>query len=77
MIRAAKLENSPRLQRVHRLLRDGRERTTLQISRQANVCAVNSAIDELRDPKNGFDIPCVRRGKHWYYRMKIRKSRKV
>ncbi|MDE0203323.1 MAG: hypothetical protein OXI25_03955 [Chloroflexota bacterium] len=53
---AARLDRSPRLQRVHALLSDGVERSTLDISRQANVCAVNSCIAELR--VNGAWIEC-------------------
>ena len=53
---AARLERSPRLQRVHALLSDGVERSTLNISIHAGVCAVNSCIAELRD--NGADIVC-------------------
>ena len=70
---AARLDSSPRLQRVHALLADGTERSTLEIVRAARVCAVNSCIAELR--ANGFQIEC-RRGRAaasgeplWLYRM--------
>ena len=53
---AARLDRSPRLQRVHALLSDGVERSTLDISKRANVCAVNSCIAELR--ANGAWIEC-------------------
>ena len=53
---AARLDRSPRLQRVHRLLADGAERSTLRISIAAQVCAVNSCIAELR--ANGAEIKC-------------------
>ncbi len=67
---AASLSTSPRLQRVFSLLRKGKEFSTRDICRLANVYAVNSCIDELREPKNGgHNIPCERRGKHFYYRM--------
>lgn len=49
MIHAAKLSRSARLQRAHRLLADGHERTTLEIILGAGVCAVNSVIAELRE----------------------------
>ena len=52
----AKLDNSPRLQRLRAFLSDGRWHTTMDISRGADICAVNSAVDELRE--NGFVIPC-------------------
>ena len=55
-MRAARLERSPRLQRVHALLADGGEYTTLEIVRRPGVCAVNSIIAELRE--NGCYIEC-------------------
>jgi biotin operon repressor len=66
-MRAARLENSARLQRVAALLSDGREYSTLDIVIGASVCAVNSCIAELRE--NGFRIACRRVGDVWYYRM--------
>lgn len=69
-IRAALLENSPRLQRVARFLSDGKPHSTREIIRECDVCAVNAIIDELRDPKNGFDIVCKRTSKTvWEYTM--------
>ena len=53
---AARLERSPRLQRVHALLSDGIERSTLDIATSAGVCAVNSCVHELRE--NGARIKC-------------------
>ena len=53
---AARLDHSPRLQRVHALLSDGVERSTLEIVTGAQVCAVNSCVAELR--ANGFYIEC-------------------
>lgn len=52
----ARLENSKRLQRVDNLLADLEWHTTREIIDGANVCAVNSAISELR--KNGRLITC-------------------
>jgi len=67
---AARL-TSPRLQRVLRLLGDGRAHTTRQIVRRAQVCAVNAIIAELR--QHGAEITCERRkqGGRWrfYYTM--------
>ena len=68
---AALLENSPRLQRTHAVLMDGLEHTTMNISIKAKICAVNSAVAELRD--NGFDIKCQRRGDLWFYKMETGK----
>lgn len=67
----AKLENSPRLQRVLTCLKDGFPHSTRGIMRGANVCAVNSCIDELRE--NGFNISCKRMGKLWWYQLEIEK----
>lgn len=58
MIHYAALENSPRLQRVRDFLvsRGSLGATTHEIIVLANVCAVNTAISELR--ANGLKIDC-------------------
>ncbi len=61
------LKTSARLQRVARLLEGGLEYTTAEIVAHANVCAVNSAIAELRE--NGLAITCRRQGDLWFYRL--------
>jgi biotin operon repressor len=66
-MKAARIETSPRLQRVRDLLADGREYSTLDIVIGASVCAVNSCIAELR--ANGYAITCRRAGDIWFYRM--------
>ena len=53
---AARIQRSKRLQRVHALLLDGVERSTVEIVQAADVCAVNSCIHELRE--NGAIIEC-------------------
>ncbi|MEO1750703.1 hypothetical protein [Thiofaba sp. EF100] len=60
-IHAAKMDNSPRLQRVAELLADGRWYSTLDIIVGAGVCAVNSCVAELR--ANGIPVDCRRVGK--------------
>ncbi len=65
-IHAARLERSARLQRVDALLADGLEHSTLEIIRRAHVCAVNTAVAELRT--NGRRIRCRQAGRVWYYR---------
>lgn len=73
VMHAARLERSPRLQRVHALLSDGAERSTLEIVSDAQVCAVNSVVAELRE--NGVYIECRRvrdpasGAPLWLYRM--------
>jgi hypothetical protein len=73
---AAKLSKSVRLQRVHDVLKDRREHSTMEIIQVANVCAVNSIIAELR--ANGKNITCQRRGDVWFYRLrsKIKQSKR-
>ncbi|WP_419738531.1 hypothetical protein [Ruegeria sp.] len=56
MMHAARLSRSPRLQRLHAFLRDGREHSTREIVTGADVCAVNAAVAELR--ANGAEIAC-------------------
>ncbi len=71
-IKAARLD-SPRLQRVLRLLEDGRPYSTLGINRKTGVLAVNAVIAELRH--HGAEILCVRQaapngqGRRWIYTM--------
>lgn len=68
---AARLATSPRLQRVHALLADGQEHSTLDIVRGAGVCAVNAAVAELR--AQGASIDCRQHhgasGRVFLYRM--------
>lgn len=67
-MRAARIEHSPRLQRVAELLSDGRWYSTLDIIVGAGVCAVNSCVAELR--ANGLAIECRRVGKERFeYRL--------
>jgi len=66
-IHFARLEYSPRLQRVLKYLTDKKPHSTRDIVREANVCAVNSCIDELR--QNGFNIKCARKGNVWRYQL--------
>lgn len=67
-MKAAKLDTSPRLQRVARLLDDGRWYSTLDIMLGAGVCAVNSCVAELR--ANGLAIACRRVGRERFeYRL--------
>lgn len=63
----ARLESSPRLQRLAEVLADQREHSTLDLAMRAGICAVNSAIAELR--ANGYDIDCRRQGDTWLYRL--------
>ncbi len=66
-IHAARLETSPRLQRVLALLERGGRYSTRDIVMQAEVMAVNSAISELR--ANGITVhsECVGRGRYEYW----------
>lgn len=65
---AARVERSERLKRVLELLADGAWHSTLDIVRNAGVCAVNSCVAELR--ANGCTIICRRVGKERFeYRL--------
>ena len=68
---AARLAESPRLQRTLAVLADGREHTTRDILTAARVCAVNSIVAELR--ANGHHITCRQQvtddGRVWLYRL--------
>ncbi len=55
---AAKM-TSDRLQRVKRLLADGKPHSTRDIMRRSHVCAINSCVAELR--VHGAEITCERR----------------
>ena len=69
---AARLACSPRLQRVHDLLADRREHSTMDIVQACSVCAVNSIVAELR--AGGAEIACRQIRSHrgervWLYSM--------
>ncbi len=71
---AARLGRSARLRRVHELLADGREYSTLEIAIRPEVCAVNSCVSELR--AQGAEIACRQerdpKGQRiWLYRMLV------
>jgi hypothetical protein len=73
-IHAARLERSPRLQRVLELLSDGRWYSTLDIVVGAGVCAVNSCVAELR--ANGIPVACRRVGRERFeYRICLNDGR--
>lgn len=55
----ARLEHSPRLRKLMAYMADGKERSTLEIIRDLGICAVNSAMAELR--RNGIPISRARR----------------
>lgn len=72
MIHYAKLDSSPRLQRLMTFLGDMQEHTTREIVDVSNICAVNTAICELRRNLNpyGIDILCRCLGRGLYaYKM--------
>lgn len=63
---AARIESSARLRRVMAVLEDGGWHSTREIMREADVCAVNSCIAELRE--NGLDVECRQEGRIFHYR---------
>lgn len=72
----ATLESSPRLQRVHAILKRGGWWSTRDLLREADVCAVNSCVAELR--ANGLSIECRHEYQHgrrlFYYRLLPRET---
>lgn len=68
---AARISASPRLQRVLRVLSDGKPHTTRDIVRRAQVMAVNACVAELRF--HGAEIHCDQRrvngARRFYYTM--------
>lgn len=64
MIHYAKLSSSPRLQRLYATLKDGKPKSTRDIMREADICAVNTAVAELRH--NGYEIDCLCLGQGRY-----------
>ncbi len=67
----AKLENSPRLQKLLKLLQDEQRHSTLDIIQRTGICAVSSGVSELR--RNGFVIgqEQVKRNLHEYWLIPI------
>jgi hypothetical protein len=53
----ARLDRSPRLQRLLLLLSSGTHYTTREIIAVTGICAVNSAAAELR--ANGYPVECA------------------
>lgn len=64
-IHAANPDKSRRLMRVLGVLSDRQPHSTLDLVTQAQVCAVNSCVSELRAA--GHQIECKRRGDVWTY----------
>lgn len=63
----ARYESSERLQRFLALMLDGVKRSTRQISRSAEIYAVNSAAFELR--QNGFRCECIHKCRPAIYQL--------
>ena len=68
---AASVYRSERLRRVRDVLADHREHSTRDIVLEADVCAVNSCVSELR--AQGYVIHCRRAvvdgARRWLYRL--------
>mgnify|MGYP000442267842 CR=1 FL=1 len=70
-MRWARIESSPRLQRVLWAMMDGQWHSTRELIVEAEVCAVNSCIAELR--ANGIEIEtrCTGVGRYQYRLVRI------
>lgn len=55
-IHAAKIENSPRLQRLLAVLNDGQWHSTKELTLKSDNYAVSTSIQELKAPINGLNI---------------------
>ena len=66
-IHYARYIKSDRLQRLLKFMLDGAPHTTLEIIKGADICAVNSAVCELR--RNGFSCYCISRSKPAIYQL--------
>ena len=55
-----RIHAATRLTRVLRVLRDGRPHTTRELIKQAEVCAVNTCVSEMR--ALGYVIECRSQG---------------
>jgi hypothetical protein len=63
----AKLEGSARLQRTLAVLKRGGRFTARQLAHEADICAVNTAVDELRENGINVQCECVGRGRYVYW----------
>lgn len=72
-IHAARLDHSPRLQRLLGVFRanPGVWLSTRSLILAANICAVNSAVDELRENKYPISTKRTQEetGPVWWYRL--------
>ena len=66
MRHAAKLGTSTRLQKVMAVLEDGRWHGTFDIMSKTKLCAVGSAISELRANYKNIETRCIGQGLYEY-----------
>lgn len=66
MRHAAKIETSSRLQKVLDVLQDRRWHSTLEIMQRTSLCAVGSAISEIRANGISVECRCVGKGRYEY-----------
>jgi hypothetical protein len=66
MRHAAKLSTSERLQKVLAVLEDRAWHSTLEIMNRTYLCAVGSAISELRNNGLMIECECVSKGRFQY-----------
>ena len=64
----AKLETSKPMQKIHKILSDGREHDGWELSIMARVTCISTWISHLR--RNNFTINCrqeVKKGRRWSF----------
>ena len=66
MRHVANLATSKRLQRVLAVLSDGSWHGTFDIMQKTQLCAVGSAVSELRANRQGIESRCVGHGRYEY-----------
>jgi hypothetical protein len=74
MIHAANADKSNRLQRVLRLLSDGKQHSTLEVQQRAKVCNAHTCKAELKANGYEIDCKCIGRGR-FVYRLVGRKEK--
>lgn len=74
---AGKLETSDRLQKLFTAIKDRKWHSTYELMLKTRLCAVGSAISELRRNDIIIDCRCVGQGKYEYKYMGKENKRRI